>query len=342
VTISPKAAAASSCPPAFPPFLTERASLVTVRPGRTLFVRKVRLGQAKTSSDDDDDDSAILQLVLVHGLCATERQFAPLLQALHVQLLEEPQTQKDNHSSNNNNSKKKISTIDCLLYDWMGCGQSRPILREWDAYDNREGQEDLAALLTNPDFLSPSRPLVILGHSYAPSLFFPLLCERPQSNLVACILLGTAVQTPSLRQPNGGAWIMRLPLFLLRCLQPLLSKAFAERAVHADHPALRHEIVAASDTNDMALAQAYHGHIQWASPDNAVQAVGHVPCLILHGVDDGIIPIAAGQELANLLLLLSRDDERSKFVAMERTSHLLMLEDPDRVAYEIRSFLSTM
>lgn len=337
-----------------PSFRTDRASLVTVRPGRTLFVRKVRLGRADTDQHhhraDGENADAILQLVLVHGLCATERQFAPLLQALHVQLLKEEEEQQqqqqrpmNDNNNNNTNNKQKISTIDCLLYDWMGCGQSRPILREWDAYDNREGQEDLAALLRNPDLVSPSRPLILLGHSYAPSLMFPLLRERPQPNLVACILLGTAVQTPSLHQPNGGPWIMRsLPLVLLRCLQPWLSRAFVARAIHPDSPALlRHEIIAGSDTNDMALAQAYHGHTQWASPEDAVRAVGHVPCLILHGVDDGIITIAAGQELANVLLQ-SSTTSRSKLVAVERTSHLLMLEDPQRVAHEIRSFLSTL
>jgi pimeloyl-ACP methyl ester carboxylesterase len=56
-----------------------------------------------------------------------------------------------------------------------------------------------------------------------------------------------------------------------------------------------------------------------------------VPMLVLHGTPDGIVPVDVGREIAR------RADAR--FVELEHVSHMLVWEDPERVASEIESFL---
>jgi pimeloyl-ACP methyl ester carboxylesterase len=167
--------------------LEEQAKIETVRPGRRLFVRKVRLGntipQASTS----------LQVVCVHGTCASEQQYHSLLQSLHELLM--------NDSGDNSNQNLSIQ---CLLHDLLGCGQS-PAPDDSAAYSNAEITADLKALLER--HVDPNLPLVIMGHSYACNLILPMLRENPVDNLVGCIfyhLLFAARKIPTPTVDTGS------------------------------------------------------------------------------------------------------------------------------------------
>jgi pimeloyl-ACP methyl ester carboxylesterase len=298
--------------------LEEQAKIETVRPGRRLFVRKVRLGntipQASTS----------LQVVCVHGTCASEQQYHSLLQSLHELLM--------NDSGDNSNQNLSIQ---CLLHDLLGCGQS-PALDDSAAYSNAEITADLKALLER--HVDPNLPLVIMGHSYACNLILPMLRENPVDNLVGCIFLSSAVRCKENPNPDGGHWIMRFPLPILTCLQPQLTNAFVEMAIHPDHTELRQSARDANNGNDMRVARAYHRHHVWAdqwalspvpSTDTKTALLGKV--LVVHGAEDAIIPVAAGQSLANAL--------SADFVTVERARHLIMMEQPPVVARHVFQFL---
>lgn len=211
--------------------LTEdSAKVVEVRPGRRLFIRKVLIGSTKSVEP-------ALQLICVHGTCATERQYQPLLESLDRRFEHEK--------------------VVCLLFDCIGCGQS-PSLKEWDAYSNSEVRADLEAVIQNHS--NPTLPTILMGHSYAPSIFLPLLTERPNllPHWLGCILTSTAVRSDHLHQRDGGHLVMSLPVVLLRCLQKPLTEGFLQMAVHPDHVKLKDVIRTESNSNDMAVAQAYH------------------------------------------------------------------------------------
>jgi pimeloyl-ACP methyl ester carboxylesterase len=326
--------------------LTEEfAQVVPVRPGRRLFVRKITIGQqqqqqqrrpllllsppdAKTVETAPPPAAALAaatwQLVCLHGTCASERQFQPLLKSMDTILSEQ----------------KQQTLVSCLLFDNVGCGQS-PSLPNWNAYENSEISADLQAVVEQ--YCDPTLPIVCMGHSYAPSILLPSILDRPDlfGQLSGCILLSTAVRSPHLPMPDGGHAIMKLPVILLKCFQRQLTESFLQMAVHKNHVSLRDALRVDCNRNDMRVAQAYHGHHCWARVEQLQQALvaQHavvVPTLVVHGADDGVIPVQCGQHLARQLL------PHSTFVVMEEASHMVMLEQPEQTARHVMAFLQKL
>jgi pimeloyl-ACP methyl ester carboxylesterase len=322
--------------------LEEQAKLETVRPGRSLFVRKVRLGNTTNTT------TATLQIVCVHGTSASEQQYHMLLESLHEIILADGETEV---------------SIQCLLPDLMGCGQSPPAPNAKNAYSNEEIMADLLALMEQHG--DPNLPLVIMGHSYACNVILPMLLESQKNpafpNLTACIFLSSAVRCPENPNIDGGHWIMRSPFvpdMLLNYMQPSMTEQFVEMAVHPDHVALKEQVKHASNGNSMRTARAYHSNHKWyadldrlsSSSDSSVNF--DVPVLVVHGAEDVIIPLAAGKSLARALSSVSLSSSSSsgqssssssanvvEFVTVERARHLVMMEQPEEVARAVWKFL---
>lgn len=285
-----------------------KGELEEIRPGRSLFIRHYQVGSP-------DAQKKQCQIVAVHGLCATERQYESVWASLQELL-------HKNHPE---------WSIDCLSYDWMGCGQS-PRLPDWDAYETDETVQDLKAFLAR--HVDKQKPLILMGHSYGPNIIMRALKETNLPNLKGLILLSTAFRndnTPELI--DGGPWIMKLPVFLLNLIQPQLTNAFCEMAVHKDHANLKKIIRDDSNGNDMFMAKAYHRHTQWLQMDEVIKQ--HLPpILFIHGAEDGLIPLRHAQAVADRL--------DAQLVTVEHASHLVMLEQPSAVAEAIYEFLSTI
>jgi pimeloyl-ACP methyl ester carboxylesterase len=299
------------------------AQVCQVRPGRELFVRRTLIG-THTSADNSIQPPAAkasFQLLMVHGLCATEAQFLPMLQALD-RLLQE-----------NSNSHNTI-TMDCWGYDWMGCGQS-PRKPNATDYSKEETVADLEGIF---QLLDATQPTIVMGHSYGPSILLAALHDSPFNNCIkGTILLCTAIYTDSTSRylTNGGHPIMKLPLCLLHCLQPLLTNSFIQLAVHPQHTQLADQIRKDSNTNDMHVAKSYHQSMHWATEDHLPPLNGSTRSyLVIHGSHDGAIPVQAGQELANRL--------QAPFVVIEDASHLVMLEQPEQTARVVLEFIKSL
>jgi abhydrolase domain-containing protein 8 len=284
------------------------AAIEEVRPGRSIFVRKTIIGCP-------EQDPAF-QLLFVHGICGSEMQYKLLMECMDQKLT-------DVH----------VSVI-CLLFDSVGCGQS-PSLPDWDAFHFREVMSDLDVLIRT--HLDQAIPTVVVGHSYAPSIFLPLFrrhIEDEQAlviNLVGCIFLGTSLRFPENPQKDGGHPVFVLPIPILNCIQGSLTKTFIEIAIHPEHKELRSLVEDASNRNDMFVAKAYYRHAVWATPDDLV-AVQNLPSVVIHGSDDGIIPVTCAKQLKTLL-------PKSELVIVRMASHLVMMEQPDKVSEVCLSFL---
>jgi pimeloyl-ACP methyl ester carboxylesterase len=351
--------------------LTEEfADVVELRPGRRVFVRKVVLSAAAAAAKKKHDGPATrakaatsaadvqLQLVFVHGTCGSQAQFDPLLQSLNEQIMSTSGTVSSSSSSSAPSTPTMmISSISCVLWDSVGCGQSPPPASPAataDSYSNEAIQRDLNRLLQ--DYAIASLPTVLVGHSYGPSIFLPMMLRQQQEQhdnipllpplpvvVAGCILIGSAVRNPSLPIPDGGVPIMKLlPVWGLQCLQPILTEAFVRCAVHADNHDVQDVVRSACKSNRMAVAKAYHGQMQWAQVgggggdgNDTVFSTGQFPpVLVLHGAQDGIVPVENGQHLHNLF------HPQSKLVVIDRASHQVMMEMPDEVAQAVVSFLS--
>jgi pimeloyl-ACP methyl ester carboxylesterase len=192
--------------------------------------------------------------------------------------------------------------------------------------------------------------------------------EKKYPNLTACIFLSSAVRCPENPNPDGGHWMLRSPYvpdMLLNYLQPTMTNAFVEMAVHPDHVELRERVQEASNGNSMRTARAYHRNHKWFNlldtvvvPTTTTTTEGFldVPILVVHGAEDAIIPVAAGRSLATALSSVSSSEQSGQhseqssvvansttsnveFVTVERARHLVMMEQPDEVARAVWKFL---
>lgn len=268
------------------------------RPGHRLYVRRLRIGSGQK----------LCQLVLVHGICATEAFFLPMLEDLAGSAVN--------------------LTLDCILYDQIGCGKSPPVI-DWSAYAAASAAQDLQALIEST--CVANQPLVLLGHSYASATMLPAMTAlRDRYRIIGCIFLASAVRTPSLAIADGGHPVMRLPTSILQCLQPALTQGFVAAAV-GDDKQVQQLATEHSNANDMKVAKAYHRQMTWPTTAALTTAVADCPVLVLQGADDGVIGVSAGQELANLC--------GGRLVVIDHVKHLLMLEAPEQCAAAIGDFL---
>jgi pimeloyl-ACP methyl ester carboxylesterase len=291
-----------------------------------------------------------------------------MLEALHQLIIKDTGGELTYDYDTNNPSDHNVS-IQCLLPDLMGCGQSPAASAATNdsstnkskdhAYSNEEIMADLTALMET--HVDPNLPVVMMGHSYACNVILPMLLAKEHKfpNLTACIFLSSAVRCPENPNPDGGHWMLRSPYvpdILLNYLQPTMTNAFVEMAVHPDHVELRERVKEASNGNSMRTARAYHRNHKWYDLDLPAATTDYsrtdldVPILVVHGAEDAIIPVAAGRSLASALSSVSLSSAHStehtsgatskvEFVTVERARHLVMMEQPDEVARAVWKFL---
>mmetsp|Transcript_10781 Transcript_10781/g.25873 ORF Transcript_10781/g.25873 Transcript_10781/m.25873 type:complete len:303 (+) Transcript_10781:65-973(+) len=295
-----------------------RNGVEQVRDGRPLFVRELIVCQSSRDSNSLCDE---VQVVYVHGSCASQEQFQLLLEAL---------------SNLCDDASSKPKRIRCVLYDMLGCGQSE-VIREWGAYSKTEFEADLGAIVEK--YTESKLPLYFCSHSYGPNILLSWMNDNSgfvqERNIQGFIFMGTTIRIDRVKPfPDGGHPIFRLPLLLLECLQPMLTKDFAERAVDPAHTDLKQQITSASDANDMFMVQAFYRQTRWITSSEYREAIGTRRVLTIHGVSDKILPIEYGQRTSN------QYDGDAKFVSIERAGHLVMIEQPDEVAKLVLAYLN--
>lgn len=281
------------------------AGPVEIRPGRTLYIRNLSLGDASRPD---------VNLICLHGTAASHQQYLPLLGALDKML------------------QPIGSSLTCWLYDGVGLGDS-PIVTDPNAYSDEEQQADLHAILERVD---KTRPTIFMGHSYGPMGMLKYLQKHPLESLQGCIFLSTGFHDGPVPLENGGPGIFKLPLFLLSCLQSLMTESFLNMGLDASaDPALVDAARKDCNANDMWVVQQYYKSNRWLSSSEAKEIIPlqTTPCLVVHGATDKIIPIKSGQFVANQL--------QSELVVVENASHLVLVEQPEVVAKAILNFLST-
>ena len=281
---------------------TPTAELIEVRPGRILFHRSETLGSSTSPPK--------MQMLLLHGTCASSSQYNSLLQALSG-ILEE--------------------SIICHRFDAISCGNS-PLVQEWEAYHTDQAVLDLAAITEKE--IDTSLPTVIIGHSYAPTTIIRFFHRHGiPSNMKGCIFLSSGISGPVNPIPDGGHPIFRLPVVILRCLQPSLTKSFLKLAYHPKtSQTLIEEASKSNHGNDMYMVKAYHRHHQWATNEECTALHG-VPVLIIHGKDDKILPLEAGMHLADVV-------HATRIITVDEASHQVMEEKQVDVAQHIVTFIA--
>lgn len=338
------------------------AEIVEVRPGRRLFCRHLILGADAVLGQEDEpaiappSPNAVLtqHVVCIHGTAASQEPYLPLLAALDGKL--------DQHHDEDPPQRR---VVHCWLYDAVGCGRSPKGASPGDYGDDAQ-VEDLHAFVTNlvlPEMksglsTSSSTPpeLFMMGHSYGPTWIFKWMSfmeeEQPQergtgsmemsdSSLIiptGVILLCTGVESTDL--VRRGPFLFRYdyvpPIWFLKWVQPSLTKMFLKvgfsEETRRDQPELVAQSQQANNQNDMQVVRFYYRSHDWLSDLSGFASKG-CRFLVVHGSQDGIIPIHNGQVVANQL--------GTDLVAIDDASHMVFQEQPETTAGHVfRSMLS--
>jgi len=218
-----------------------------------------------------------------------------------------------------------------VAYDMYGCGRS-PKPRGWGCYAIAEHEVDLAALLA---MFAPAGgvPPILVAHSVGCSLALTLAGRGSLSIAGVCLL------APKWRaMPLPIFW---LPTSWLDGLQPALSAAFYQSALHATtraqatpaHAEVCQLAVAINRGNPMHMCKAYYRQLR-AVPLELVRSLT-LRSLILSGDGDGIVPSREARELLALL------PEGSELHVVPRTAHQLMQENPVVVSAHLQRYAET-
>lgn len=302
--------------PAISPLLLA-PTLSEVRPGRTLNVLECTLNDKVGGSK-----ATAIRLICVHGTAANHEQYLPFLQDLAEQL--------------------PNITFHCLLYDAVGCGRSPKLPKKSD-YSDEQQVEDLIALVNRQDtgLEASGLPIFFVGHSYGPNWIYKLLLRQKdrdrKTKIAGLVLLSSGVANPKYSLQKGGPKLFSLPVWFLKCLQPLLSQSFMKLGysshTHDNRPELIRAAKEASNTNDMTVVCHYYQSHDWiASQDIVTHLQPFYPTpLILHGQDDQIVPLECGQALCNAWNV--------PLTVVPDASHMVNLEQPKHVAKHVAAYI---
>eukprot|EP00934_Nitzschia_sp_Nitz4_P008646 Nitzschia sp. Nitz4//scaffold105_size73764//52135//53170//NITZ4_005680-RA/size73764-snap-gene-0.47-mRNA-1//-1//CDS//3329532459//8636//frame0 len=266
------------------------ADLIPVRPGRNLFCCHWRLGNELSSPSEPTSSTTTVNLVCIHGTAANHKTMLSSLRELATEL------------------SSSDLTVDCWLFDSVGCGQSPP-LSDSSAYSNQEIVKDIQALLKN-QVGHLDRPTFFLAHSYGPQLVFQTLLDP---------------ETPTLQL--GGLILVSIPMMTKMFLQIGFAKETHER-----FPDMIAKSKIENNANDMAVVCQYYRHHAWM--ENVTEELRSL-CphpLLLHGTDDKMVPIECGQKLAN--------EWRVQLVAVPKASHMVLMEQPQEIARHVNAYLN--
>jgi len=298
--------------------------LIEVRQGRKLFVRHWILA---SSADAATSSSKTINLVCVHGTAASQEQYLPLWESLEKLLIDQP----DN------------ICIHAWAYDAIGCGQSPipspSVVSETSKNGNaalfvdEEQVQDL--LIFMEQNVGSAHSTFFVGHSYGPNWIYKYLQKQSSAgskkNVQGLILISTRLRQELV---NGGPTIFKVaPMWLLRCLQPLLTASFLKMGfsptTHKEQPELVAQAKLANNQNDMQTCIYYYQSHDWFDklPLDSLPSRN----LVLHGIDDELVPIHCGQVLANHL--------GTELVSIPNSSHMVLIEQPTKVAQHILQFV---
>ena len=173
---------------------------------------------------------------------------------------------------------------------------------------------------------------------------------------------------------KGGPAIFKYcPLWILNCLQPTMTELFLKMGysqhTHATKPQMIIEARHANNGNNMKTVCQYYNSHDWISHDELQKFYNDFICsrtsepptsvttgkrrrnvkvLVVHGVEDQIIPIDKGQIVANILMPPTNpkqldenepDSINNNLFVVEDASHSIMQEQPDVLSKHILQFV---
>ena len=225
-----------------------------------------------------------------------------------------------------------------VAYDALGCGESsKP--KEAEAYATAELVRDATAIFD--EYVGAEAKVVIVGHSYGVAQTARLVAHLKRENRAGQVL-GVVLMGAAEHIPPGGPPIFNLPVCVLSILQRSLTKAFLDGALSPRASAeLRARCEAQCMANSMDVCQAFYTVSTWATDEEWKDVGMTCPVLLLHGIDDKVLPMGGAKDLHARLSTHASTAAHPppSFVEISDAAHQLCDERPDIVLQHVKAFL---
>ncbi|KAK6188831.1 hypothetical protein SNE40_004929 [Patella caerulea] len=168
------------------------------------------------------------------------------------------------------------------------------------------------------------RKNVVIGHSYGCS-FAAMLARRRSRRVTKLIMISGGGPTPLAPQPG----VFALPVCMLACLRPCVECKYKKSAFSGKQPVIRPEEAFAVPT--YVLSHTMNGQ-DWADGDELYHNWITCPTLLIYGELDKLITLQEEENMKDALCDVELEIIRD-------SSHMVMIEDPQRVNDLIYNFL---
>lgn len=358
----------------------ELADVLELRPGRWIFCRHWIIGSS--SNGDGGTSTTTIHLICIHGTAASQDQYLPLLRAIDKRLeTSNVIVSAWLYDAVGCGKSPKPKSLPPLSSPPSTSSSSRD---EGKLYADKEQVLDLDEFLRKLVWkkASPTCRVFFMAHSYGPNWVYKWMIQEQQrlhsnynrnalapsflSQVTGLVLISTGTADTKLLVKGGPPLFRCCPLCVLRCLQPMLTSMFLKLglapATHKAQPDLIQAAKEANNRNDMETVCYYYQSHDWLSAqdlfrfchevlsNNNTSSTGTnssssaIKVLVVHGVEDGIIPIQHGQIVANAMMGQGGSHvshHQGGLVSIADAGHVPMQEQPEVMADHLVNFLLT-
>lgn len=220
----------------------------------------------------------------------------------------------------------RLAGYNLVAWDLLGHGASdKPKAASAYAWD--ELVADQLAIFQRFD----TEQNILIAHSFGTALTLSTLAKLREQNslntVAAVLLLGTQLQSPKGRSP-----LLKLPVWILELLRPLLAKGFRDAAwhPHTDRALVAYE-EKLTERNKLHVFKALLSQTHWIPEAQLAQL--NVPVQILSGEGDRLTPPEGGRALQQKI-------PNAGFAVLEGTAHQIQLEQPGLVIGHLLALLA--
>jgi pimeloyl-ACP methyl ester carboxylesterase len=220
-----------------------------------------------------------------------------------------------------------------VSFDFPGHGQSPETT--WGEYHYKKIVDDFLILFNR----HKSKSNIIVAHSMGTAVTMHTLLELKRLELISSVKKVVLIGARGLERPVSTFLLAYTPTFVLKMVRPLISNAFKKASWHDNTPMdLIMSEKEQADNNSMYMIKAFVSQMQWPlkSQFEEIASVTSLKVLMITGETDGITSVVGARLVADWLKPVLDQD----LLVVPKSSHMVMLEQPDVVNEAIDKFIT--
>ncbi|ETO28056.1 epoxide hydrolase [Reticulomyxa filosa] len=294
-----------------------------------------------------NEDKNAPWLLMIHGSCARMGQFEDQINALHKQFhivafdrIGCGKSEKPKDASNYSDSN--IFEDLCTIFETYVC----KVHEKAKEGDNKESEEKKEM----DDIVTESPEIFLMGHSYGCSQALRLAHRYQHMLKIRGVCLFGCANILSEQLPFVVRSVFSLPDLMLGWMAPSLSTNFRANALHKESGRYDYlEALESTMVNPVYMFKAFYQQLKFIKQKDLDDMLTHakdhpVPICMIHGAEDGIIPLTEASAVHNHLqstlkaAFPTSDTFLLEFHSIDKCKHQVMQEKPDECTQIVLKF----